>query len=58
MTLAQDRGLIWSLACNCLLYEGDPGPVNINIGSETEPKMVSRSEGWRELYGRLLVERV
>lgn len=55
----QDDGvLVWSLACNCLLYEEDPGPSSINIGSRTEPKMVGSSQAWRELYARLLTEQV
>ncbi|GGQ88223.1 hypothetical protein [Couchioplanes azureus] len=53
-----DSALLWSLACNCLLYEADPGPANINIGSPAERMMVSRQQAWRELYGRLLIERV
>jgi hypothetical protein len=57
-TTAKDRGLIWSLACNCLLHEEDPGPNSINIGSQIEPKMVSRGQAWRDLYARLLAERV
>ncbi|WP_020522854.1 hypothetical protein [Catelliglobosispora koreensis] len=53
-----DETLAWSLATNCLLYEEDPGPRLLNIGSPTEPKMVPRREAWRELYSRLLLENI
>ena len=53
-----DSTRMWSLACNCLLYEGDSGPAQLNIGSEIEPKMVDRQQAWRELYARLLIEQV
>ena len=53
-----DETLAWSYATNCLLYEEDPGPALLNIGSAEEPKTVPRSEAWRELYSRLLIESV
>jgi hypothetical protein len=53
-----DSSEVWSLACNCLLYETDPGPDQLNVGTTVEPKMLPRRTAWRELYARLLVERL
>jgi hypothetical protein len=53
-----DETLAWSYATNCLIYEEDPGPPQLNVGSPGEPKMVPRREAWRELYSRLLIEGV
>jgi hypothetical protein len=54
--VADDAVDVWGLACNCLLYEEDPGPATLNVGTETEPKMVPRRQAWRELYARFLVD--
>lgn len=50
-----DTTLAWSLAANCRLYEDDPGPGEVNVGSATEPRYVPRSEALRDLYARQLV---
>jgi hypothetical protein len=50
-----DSTLVWSLAANCRLYEDDPGPRELNVGSATEPRYVPRSEALRDLYARQLV---
>src|SRR4051812_11058672 len=53
-----DETLLWSYALNCLMYEEDPGPATLNIGSVQEPKIVPRSEALRGLYSRLYIEKV
>ena len=40
----EDLTLAWSYAANCSLYEEDPGPAELNIGSSLEPHLVSRVE--------------
>jgi hypothetical protein len=50
-----DSTLVWSLAANCRLYEDDPGPRQLNVGSATEPRYVPRSEALRDLYASQLV---
>lgn len=47
--------VLCSCAANCLLYEQDPGPTELNIGSELEPHMVSRSHAWRDYYAHHLI---
>jgi len=51
-----DASHAWLLATNCLLYEADPGPAQLNIGSDTEPAWVSRSDAWRDAYAHQLLE--
>lgn len=46
----------WSYAANASIYEHDPGPAELNIGSAVEPHMVSRTEAFRDLYAHLLLE--
>jgi hypothetical protein len=48
--------LAWCCAANCSLYEDDPGPAELNIGSTIEPHWVSRIEAFRDLYAHLLIE--
>jgi hypothetical protein len=38
------------VASNCLLYEGDPSPAELNVGSADGPRMVPRSEAWQHGY--------
>ena len=40
----EDLTVAWSYAANCSLYEEDPGPPELNIGSSLEPHWVSRVE--------------
>ena len=47
--------MAWSLAANCLLYEEDPGPAEVNVASDAEPRMVPRREAWRDYYARYLL---
>ncbi|MFE3703776.1 hypothetical protein ACFXO7_38640, partial [Nocardia tengchongensis] len=47
--------ILHSCAANCLLYEEDPGPAELNIGSELEPHMVPRSHAWRDFYAHHLI---
>jgi len=53
-----DLTLAWSYAANCSLYEEDPGPAELNIGSSLEPHWVSRAEAFRDLYAHLLLEQL
>lgn len=48
----------WTCAINCRLYEQDPGPAELNIGSELEPHMISRGEAFRDFYARVLLQDV
>lgn len=54
----EDLTLAWSFAANCSLYEEDPGPAELNIGSAVESHMVSRVDAFRDLYARLLLEQL
>lgn len=55
-TSAEDLTLAWTYATNCSLYEEDPGPSELNIGSSLEPRLVTRAEAFRDLYAHLLLE--
>jgi hypothetical protein len=48
----------WSLAANCVLYESDPGPAMLNVGSVAEPRYLPRAQAWRDSYARFLLERL
>lgn len=37
-------------ASNCLLYENDPGPAELNTGTAEEPRMVPRAQAWQHAY--------
>lgn len=52
----KDLTLAWVYAANASIHEEDPGPAELNIGSDVEPHMVSRSEAFRDLYAHLLLE--
>ncbi|MEE6140516.1 hypothetical protein SKC41_29915 [Mycobacterium sp. 050128] len=52
----EDVTLVWTYAANCILYEEDGGPAELNIGSTLEPHLVSRSEAFRDLYAHQLLE--
>ncbi|MEV4539288.1 hypothetical protein AB0J82_36495 [Asanoa sp. NPDC049518] len=54
----RDEGYVFSMASNCRLWESDPDPALINIGSEREPFMVSRVEAFRTSYARAVLERL
>lgn len=45
----------WSLGTNCLLYEGDRGPEQLNVGTERHPLMVPRSQVWQHSYAQYAV---
>jgi hypothetical protein len=51
----KDAATAWLYASNCLLYENDPGPAQLNIGSVTEPAWVSRSDAWRDAYAHAMI---
>ena len=36
----EDAFQAWIYASNCLLYENDPGPAELNTGTADEPRMV------------------
>ncbi|MFC5833152.1 hypothetical protein [Nonomuraea insulae] len=46
----QDAFQAWIYASNCLLYENDPGPAELNVGSAGEPRMIPRAEAWQHGY--------
>lgn len=48
--LRKDALQAWSLALNCLLYEKDPGPEQLNVGTERHPMMVPRDQAWQQAY--------
>ncbi|SKK91884.1 Uncharacterised protein [Mycobacteroides abscessus subsp. massiliense] len=50
-----DLNLAWLYAANASLHEETPGPAQLNIGSAVEPRMVSRTEAFRDLYAHLLL---
>lgn len=45
----------WLCAINCDLFAQAPGPKLLNIASDIEPHMVSRTEAFRDLYARILL---
>lgn len=53
---SKDLTLAWVYAANASIHEETPGPAALNIGSEVEPRMVSRPEAFRDLYAHLLLE--
>jgi hypothetical protein len=55
--LEEDAFQAWINARNCLLYEKDPGPDRLNVGTTQEPRMVPRAEAWQHGYAlRVLVQ--
>ncbi|WP_197038648.1 hypothetical protein [Herbidospora cretacea] len=46
----QDAFQAWIYARNCLLYENDPGPAELNVGTAQEPHYVPRSLAWQQGY--------
>lgn len=52
----KDLTSAWVYAANASIHEEAPGPAELNIGSDVEPHMVSRSEAFRDLYAHLLLE--
>jgi hypothetical protein len=50
-----DARQAWIYASNCRLYEDDPGPRQLNIGSQHEPRWVSRAYAWRDAYAHYLL---
>jgi hypothetical protein len=54
----EDQATLYSLAANCSLYEEDPQPARMNIGSVAEPMMVTTAVGWRDFYARHLLVRL
>jgi hypothetical protein len=46
----QDAFQAWIYASNCLLYENDPGPAELNVGTAAEPHFVPRSVAWQQGY--------
>lgn len=52
----KDLTLAWLHAANCALYEQDPGPAHLNVGSHYKPSWISRQDAFRDLYAHLLME--
>ncbi|MFY9929221.1 MAG: hypothetical protein WAK82_14550 [Streptosporangiaceae bacterium] len=46
----EDAFQAWIYASNCLLYENDPGPAELNTGTADEPRMVPRAQAWQHAY--------
>ena len=46
----EDAFQAWIYASNCLLYENDPGPAELNTGTTDEPRMVPRAQAWQHAY--------
>lgn len=51
----EDAFMAWTYALNCLLYENDPGPAELNTGTGNEPRMVPRSQVWQHTYALLVL---
>lgn len=60
------RGVVWSSAANCRLYERDPGPThytespapaadNPHSVHPDDIRAVTRAEAWRDIYARSLI---
>ena len=49
---ASRRGRLqaWVYARNCLLYENDPGPWELNVGTHDKPVMIPREQAWQDAY--------
>jgi hypothetical protein len=53
----KDTTFAWSCAANLLLYDADPGPRQVNVGSGSEQRFVDRHEALVNVYARqVLVE--
>ncbi|HLQ53035.1 MAG TPA: hypothetical protein VK162_02055 [Streptosporangiaceae bacterium] len=46
----EDAAQAFLCARNCLLYEADPGPALVNVGSSDEPRMIPRDQAWQHAY--------
>ena len=51
----EDAFKAWTYALNCLLYENDPGPAELNTGTADEPRVVPRYHAWQHLYALLVL---
>ena len=49
-SVEEDAFQAWIYASNCLLYENDPGPSELNMGTADEPRMVPRAQAWQHAY--------
>lgn len=55
--LREDALEAWSAAMNCLLYEKDPGPEQLNVGTRDKPMMVPRDQAWQQSYATFVLTR-
>jgi hypothetical protein len=55
MAEERDTTLAWSCAANLRLYDEDPGPRQMNVGSVREPRIVDRREALVGLYARQIL---
>jgi hypothetical protein len=55
--LREDALGAWSAALNCLLYEKDPGPEQLNVGTQNKPMMVPRDQAWQQSYATFVLAR-
>lgn len=51
----EDAFMAWTYALNCLLYENDPGPAEVNTRTADEPRVVPRSQAWQHAYALLVL---
>jgi hypothetical protein len=53
----EDAFQAWTYALNCLLYENDPGPAELNAGTADEPRMIPRAQAYQHVYALLVLVR-
>lgn len=56
--MSQQRGDVvcaWSAALNFQVYDADPGPRIVDVGTPDEPRFADRTEYLREIYTTLLI---
>lgn len=51
-----DMTSVWACAINLRLYDSDPGPRQVDVGSDLEARVVDRREALIDLYARTLLE--
>lgn len=51
----EDAFLAWTHALNCLLYENDPGPRELNTGTADEPGMIPCTQAYQHAYALLVL---
>ena len=52
---SKDAVEAWTCAANLRLYDEDPGPRWVNVGSAVEPRWVDRYDALVDLYARQML---